>query len=80
MEIVDKPDPKDTAHIHILSAPWGIGTYRLRFEDGTEDMQYGFYRTENPHDFYPDHECCSEKEIANHKAACDWWDTTHPKG
>jgi hypothetical protein len=31
---------------------------------------YGYYRPENPHNFHPDHEMCSEGEIANHKAAC----------
>jgi len=35
---------------------------------------YGFYRPENPHSFYPDHECCTPEEIANHKAACEAFD------
>jgi hypothetical protein len=35
---------------------------------------YGYYRPANPHDFQPDHECCSEKEIAAHKAACEAYD------
>ncbi len=35
---------------------------------------YGFYRPDNPHDFCPDCESCSEEEIANHKAACDAFD------
>jgi len=32
---------------------------------------YGFYRPSNPNDFHPDHESCSEDEIAAHKAACE---------
>lgn len=35
---------------------------------------YGYYRPKNPHDFHPDHESCTEQEIANHKAACDAFD------
>jgi hypothetical protein len=35
---------------------------------------YGFYRPENPHDFSPDPESCSDEEMANHKAACEAWD------
>jgi hypothetical protein len=35
---------------------------------------YGFYRPENPHNFFPDHESCSDEEVANHKAACEAWD------
>jgi hypothetical protein len=35
---------------------------------------YGYYRPENPHNFHPDHEMCSEGEIANHKAACAAYD------
>ena len=35
---------------------------------------YGFARPENPHNFFPDHESCSEEEISNHKAACEAWD------
>lgn len=35
---------------------------------------YGFYRPENPHDFSPDHESCTDEEVANHRAACEAWD------
>jgi hypothetical protein len=35
---------------------------------------YGFYRPENPHNFSPDAESCSDEEMANHKAACEAWD------
>jgi regulator of replication initiation timing len=35
---------------------------------------YGYYRPGNPHNFHPDHEMCSESEIANHKAACTAYD------
>lgn len=61
-------------HVHVLTAPWGIGAYRLRNEDGTEEMGYGFYRPENPHDFFPDGESCRPEEIAAHQAAKDAWD------
>lgn len=35
---------------------------------------YGFYRPANPNDFSPDHESCSPKEIAAHRAACEAYD------
>ena len=39
-----------------------------------EVVGYGYGATANPHDFTPDPECCTEDEIARHKAACDAWD------
>lgn len=35
---------------------------------------YGYYRPANPHDFHPDHECCSSDEIEAHRAACEAYD------
>lgn len=35
---------------------------------------YGFYRPENPHNFFPDPESCLDEEMAAHKAACEAWD------
>ncbi len=35
---------------------------------------YGYHRPENPHNFHPDPESCSDEEVANHKAACEAWD------
>jgi hypothetical protein len=35
---------------------------------------YGYYRPDNPNNFHPDHEMCSEGEIANHKAAYEAYD------
>ena len=35
---------------------------------------YGYYRPTNPHDFHPDHDICTEDEIAHHKAACAAYD------
>lgn len=32
---------------------------------------YGFYRPENPNDFFPDHESCTDEEAQAHKAACE---------
>jgi hypothetical protein len=40
-------------------------------------MCYGFARPENPHDFFPDFESCSEAEIEAHKAAKAEWDAKH---
>lgn len=36
---------------------------------------YGFPCVEDPHDFHPDGECCSEKQIEAHKLACETWGT-----
>jgi hypothetical protein len=35
-----------------------------------EDAHYGHPFVDNPNDFHPDPECCSEQEIAAHAAAC----------
>lgn len=35
---------------------------------------YGYYRPENPHNFWPDIECCTPEEIENHSAACEDYD------
>ena len=66
----------------VCSAPWGIGTYRIPEEfreQGYGDTGYGFMKTDNPHDFWPDHESCTEAEIAAHKEACDVWDAAQAK-
>lgn len=39
-----------------------------------EDTHYGHPFVSNPHDYHPDDECCSKKEIAAHRAACDAYD------
>ena len=59
--------------IHICGSPWGIGSYMYIDENGREQSGYGFARPENPNDFFPDYECCSEKEIAAHQSACEEW-------
>lgn len=41
---------------------------------------YGGFYGGDPRLFFPDHECCSETEIANHKAACAAWDDAESKG
>lgn len=38
------------------------------------DHGYGYFRPENPHDFSPDAESCTEEEIVAHAAACAAWD------
>lgn len=43
-------------------------------QDLAETPGYGYARPENPHDFSPDAECCTEEEIAAHKAACEAFD------
>ena len=35
---------------------------------------YGYYKPDNPHNFWPDIECCTPEEIANHSAACEAYD------
>lgn len=48
---------------------WGIGSYSTK-GNGEADG-YGFYRPQNPNNFWPDYEVCSPWEIENHKAACE---------
>lgn len=43
-------------------------------EDVAVHTGYGFARPDNPHDFSPDRESCTEEEIAAHKAACEAYD------
>jgi hypothetical protein len=38
-----------------------------------EECIYGFPCVEDPNDFTPDYECCTEQEVANWKAACEAW-------
>ena len=46
------------------TTPWGIGTVIYHFEEGDEII-YGFPHSNcDPHDFFPDIECCSPEEIA----------------
>lgn len=40
----------------------------------SQEYGYGFYRPDNPHDFTPDADQCSDDEIAAHKAACEAYD------
>ena len=51
---------------------WGIGMYS---EKGNGEADgYGFMRTKNPNNFFPDYECCEPWEIENHKLACNLYD------
>jgi len=45
-----------------------------------QESGYGFFCGGDPRLFHPDGECCSEKEIANHKAACELWDDAESRG
>lgn len=51
---------------------WGIGMYSTK-GNGEADG-YGYYRPDNPNNFWPDYECCTPGEIENHKAACALYD------
>ena len=64
----------EKVYVHLLTAPWGIGSYKYIDEEGEWQYGYGFYRPENPHHFSPDQESCRPKEIEAHKAACEAWD------
>ncbi len=44
------------------------------------EMGYGFYCGGDPRKFFPDEESCSEKEIENHKKACQLWNEMEAKG
>lgn len=59
---------------------WGIGTYRVPEEFRQEFGEFGYgigVRPENPHDFWPDVEACSQEELAAHAEACRAWDAEH---
>ena len=47
---------------------------RKYIERECEHVDYGYMRTDNPNDFCPDHDSCTDDEIAAHKAACDAYD------
>ena len=44
------------------------------------EVIYGFFHGGDPRNFYPDYECCSPKEISDHKAACELWDQAEARG
>ena len=45
-----------------------------------KEAVYGFPCVENPNDFSPDYECCTEAEIAKWKEDCAAWDAGTYKG
>lgn len=51
-----------------------IADLRTYIESMASESGYGYARPANPHDFHPDAECCTEEEIAAHKAACEAYD------
>lgn len=54
----------------LCGSPWGIGSYTCT-EYG---LVYGYSpRNINPHDFIPDYECCTEKEIEAWTKAKEEW-------
>lgn len=55
---------------------WGIGAYRY-FDVETNKWVEGYgigVRPDNPHDFTPDYEFCTEAEIDAWRAACAAYD------
>ncbi len=46
--------------------------------DRAEEPCYGHPVTQNPHDFTPDEESCSEAEIERHRRALEAWDRGEP--
>ena len=41
---------------------------------------YGFFCGGDPRSFHPEEDCCTEQEIANHRAACALWDEAEARG
>ncbi len=41
---------------------------------------YGFFCGGDPRKFHPDYECCSEREIENHRKACELWNEAEARG
>lgn len=39
-----------------------------------EEPGYGYYTPADPHDFFPDPECCTPDEIERHRLACEAFD------
>jgi hypothetical protein len=58
--------------IDVLARAFNLA--RQQIEIHAEEGGYGFARPANPHHFSPDLDCCTDEEIANHKAACDAFD------
>ena len=53
----------------------GLPKMKTRTEYG-----YGFFCGGDPRKFHPDGEGCTEKEMANHAAACKLWDEAEARG
>lgn len=52
--------------------PDSIDKYRCPVPQ--QETSYGYFPGGDPRLFHPDHESCSEDEIAAHKTACEAWD------
>lgn len=56
-------------NLRLCGSSWGIGMYVVRDENGkAEQVGYGLYKPQDPNDFIPDPESCTEQEIANWNA------------
>lgn len=49
---------------------WGIG---VNTDDNGEYISYGHPEGNDPNNFHPDYEVCSEDEIKNHRKALTKW-------
>lgn len=54
--------------IIVCGSLWGVG---VTVDNDGQLISYGFPVTENPNNFIPDHECCSDEEMSAHKKACE---------
>ena len=50
---------------------WGIG---INTSPNRRAVSYGYPESDNPHDFYPDFECCTIDEITAWENAKIGWD------
>ena len=60
-------------------AAWFDDSNLTKMKTRTE-YGYGFFCGGDPRKFFPDGESCTEKEMANHAAACKLWDEAEARG
>ena len=57
----------------VCGSAWGLG---VTTDDSGEAISYGFPCTDNPHNFHPDYEMSTEKEIATWEKAKEIYEAT----
>lgn len=57
---------------------WALEESLSFLEIHAEDVGYGEFKPDNPHDFTPDFECCTSDEIKNWVEACKEFDSGLP--